>query len=158
MHFFATPTAKLALTLATFLAIGSTNPVQQAAQQQQPLGLAKDSSSGASTPTPTTHTSSALTTVDSLVLNPFAFQREAQEQPLAKKPTSLSTSTTTNTIGPTTTSTATITMTRYVESAGVTSVPTAVQTWYAGQKETGCDRTACASCRVWYNCDDQGEW
>lgn len=27
-----------------------------------------------------------------------------------------------------------------------------VQTWYGGQKRSGCDRTACASCRVWYQC------
>lgn len=43
------------------------------------------------------------------------------------------------------------TRTRYV-AGGRTLVPDAVQTWYAGQKLTGCDRTACASCRFWYLC------
>ncbi|KAK3672096.1 hypothetical protein LTR78_008066 [Recurvomyces mirabilis] len=28
-----------------------------------------------------------------------------------------------------------------------------VQTWYGGQKESGCDKTACASCRHRYKCE-----
>lgn len=49
------------------------------------------------------------------------------------------------------TSTITAILTRYTEDR-TTAVPEAVQTWYAGQREEGCDRTACASCRVWYRC------
>lgn len=56
------------------------------------------------------------------------------------------------------TSTITAHLTRYTEG-GTTAVPEAVQTWYAGQREEGCDRTACASCRVWYRCAGlQGAW
>ncbi|KAK4888943.1 hypothetical protein LTR27_012223 [Elasticomyces elasticus] len=33
-----------------------------------------------------------------------------------------------------------------------TPVADAVQTWYGGQKPTGCDKTACASCRWFYQC------
>ncbi|KAK3626294.1 hypothetical protein LTR56_019871 [Elasticomyces elasticus] len=29
-----------------------------------------------------------------------------------------------------------------------------VQTWYGGQKAAGCDKTACASCRWFYQCQD----
>lgn len=50
----------------------------------------------------------------------------------------------------------TATLTRYTADE-TTAVPEAVQTWYAAQKEEGCDRTACASCRVWYACEGFGE-
>jgi len=53
-------------------------------------------------------------------------------------------------------STITATLTRYTADE-TTNVPEAVQTWYAAQKEEGCDRTACASCRVWYECGGFGE-
>jgi hypothetical protein len=53
-------------------------------------------------------------------------------------------------------STITATLTRYTADE-TTAVPEAVQTWYAAQKEEGCDRTACASCRVWYACEGFGE-
>ncbi|GAB7326798.1 hypothetical protein MBLNU13_g10738t2 [Cladosporium sp. NU13] len=52
-------------------------------------------------------------------------------------------------------STITATLTRYTADE-ITAVPEAVQTWYAAQKEEGCDRTACASCRVWYACEGFG--
>lgn len=55
----------------------------------------------------------------------------------------------------TSTTTATATRFRYV-SEGITAVPAAVQTWYAGQQEEGCDRTACACCRVYYDCGQFG--
>lgn len=47
--------------------------------------------------------------------------------------------------------TVTASRTRYT-SDSTTNIPEAVQTWYAAQKTAGCDRTACASCRVWYGC------
>lgn len=53
-------------------------------------------------------------------------------------------------------STITATLTRYTADE-TTAVPEAVQTWYAAQREAGCDRTACASCRVWYACEGFGE-
>jgi len=53
-------------------------------------------------------------------------------------------------------STITATLTRYTADE-TTAVPEAVQTWYAAQREEGCDRTACASCRVWYACEGFGE-
>ena len=52
-------------------------------------------------------------------------------------------------------STITATLTRYTADE-TTAVPEAVQTWYAAQREEGCDRTACASCRVWYECGGSG--
>ena len=52
-------------------------------------------------------------------------------------------------------STITATLTRYTADE-TTAVPEAVQTWYAAQREEGCDRTACASCRVWYECGGFG--
>lgn len=77
------------------------------------------------------------------------------QQPLLQPPTTL------HTIASTSTSyaflLATQTRTRYIDDDGSTAVPRPVQTWYAGQKERGCDRTACASCWVWYGCRG-GEW
>lgn len=52
-------------------------------------------------------------------------------------------------------STITATLTRYTADE-TTAVPEAVQTWYAAQQEEGCDRTACASCKVWYECGGFG--
>jgi hypothetical protein len=54
-----------------------------------------------------------------------------------------------------TTSTTTEPRTRYTMD-GTTDVPKVVQAWYAAQKAEGCDRTACASCRVWYECEGFG--
>ncbi|KAK4552292.1 hypothetical protein LTR86_010463 [Recurvomyces mirabilis] len=45
-------------------------------------------------------------------------------------------------------------ITVYNEPASTTSTSAPiVQTWYGGQKETGCDKTAYASCRYWYKCE-----
>lgn len=49
-------------------------------------------------------------------------------------------------------STITATLTRYTADE-TTDVPLAVQTWYGAQRAEGCDRTACASCRMWYSCE-----
>jgi hypothetical protein len=49
----------------------------------------------------------------------------------------------------------TATLTRYVAD-DTTDVPAAVQTWYGAQRAEGCDRTACASRRVWYSCEEFG--
>jgi hypothetical protein len=84
-----------------------------------------------------------------------------QQQPLQQFPMqqqeSLAEDQTTTTLHTTVTSyvlysTITATLTRYTVDE-TTAVPEAVQTWYAAQKEEGCDRTACASCRVWYECE-----
>ena len=75
-----------------------------------------------------------------------------QQEPLEVQTTTLHTTVTSYVLY----STITATLTRYTADE-TTAVPEAVQTWYAAQKEEGCDRTACASCRVWYACEGFGE-
>lgn len=78
----------------------------------------------------------------------------ALQQPLRDITLTLTYTTTVHTTS-TLWATSTITATRY----DTTAVPEAVQTWYAGQHTQGCDRTACASCRVWYACGKaDGVW
>lgn len=74
-----------------------------------------------------------------------------QQQPLVDQTTTLHTTVTSYILY----STITATLTRYTADE-TTAVPEAVQTWYAAQREEGCDRTACASCRVWYECGGFG--
>lgn len=46
-----------------------------------------------------------------------------------------------------------------LQTVATTSTHPAVQRWYGGQKEEGCDKTACANCRWWYKCQESGvEW
>lgn len=44
------------------------------------------------------------------------------------------------------------TYTKTLKGSPLSFTRPAVQTWYGGQKKTGCDKTACASCRYWYKC------
>jgi hypothetical protein len=88
-------------------------------------------------------------------LHQFSMQQQQQQQePLGDhaQTTTLHTTVTSYILY----STITATLTRYTADE-TTDVPEAVQTWYAAQKEKGCDRTACASCRVWYECGGFGE-
>lgn len=78
----------------------------------------------------------------------------ALQQPLRDITSTLTYTTTIHTTS-TLWATRTISATRY----DTTAVPEAVQTWYAGQYTKGCDPTACASCRVWYECGEaDGVW
>ncbi|RMY15152.1 hypothetical protein D0868_01035 [Hortaea werneckii] len=48
---------------------------------------------------------------------------------------------------------ATITLTHTHTATASPTAERVVQTWYGGQKKYGCDKTACASCRWYYNCE-----
>ncbi|KAI6896963.1 hypothetical protein KC318_g2417 [Hortaea werneckii] len=48
---------------------------------------------------------------------------------------------------------ATITLTHTHTATASPTAEKVVQTWYGGQKKYGCDKTACASCRWYYNCE-----
>ncbi|RMY77683.1 hypothetical protein D0863_01167 [Hortaea werneckii] len=48
---------------------------------------------------------------------------------------------------------ATITLTHTHTATASPTTEKVVQTWYGGQKKYGCDKTACASCRWYYNCE-----
>lgn len=74
--------------------------------------------------------------------------QEPMQDPLESLTTTLHTTITSYIM----TRTVTESRTRYT-SDSTTNIPEAVQTWYAAQKTEGCDRTACASCRVWYKCE-----
>jgi hypothetical protein len=81
------------------------------------------------------------------ILNQQPLQNRIQE-PLADLTTTLHTTVTSYVVY----STMTATLTRYVADE-TTAIPAAVQTWYGAQHADGCDRTACASCRMWYQCE-----
>lgn len=89
-----------------------------------------------------------------ILINNMNNPQGALQQPLRDI---TSTQTYTTTIHATLThyTTSTVTATRYE----TTAVPEVVQTWYAGQHTEGCDRTACASSRVWYERGEvDGAW
>ena len=81
------------------------------------------------------------------ILNQQPLQHPIQE-PLGDLTTTLHTTVTSYVLY----STITATLTRYTADE-TTDVPAAVQTWYGAQHAEGCDRTACASCRMWYQCE-----
>jgi hypothetical protein len=81
------------------------------------------------------------------ILNQQPLQNPMQE-PLGDLTTTVHTTVTSYVVY----STMTATLTRYVADE-TTAVPEAVQTWYGAQRAEGCDRTACASCRMWYQCE-----
>jgi len=78
--------------------------------------------------------------------------QEPIQEPLEDLTTTLHTTVTSYIL----TRTVTASRTRYT-SDSTTNIPEAVQTWYAAQRTEGCDRTACASCRVWYGCEGEFE-
>jgi hypothetical protein len=99
----------------------------------------------ASSPTITAH----------IIPNNPPFQPNQRQQPLQQPPTVLTTTLHTTVTSYASTSMITATLTRYTAD-DTTDVPAAVQTWYGAQRTEGCDRTACASCRVWYECEGTG--
>jgi hypothetical protein len=82
----------------------------------------------------------------------FIPNQQPLQEPLAVLTTTLHTTVTSYA----STSMITATLTRYTAD-DTTDVPAAVQTWYSAQRAEGCDRTACASCRVWYSCEGFGD-
>jgi hypothetical protein len=95
---------------------------------------------------------SSTVTAHVMLNNPrFIPNQQPLQEPLAVLTTTLHTTVTSYA----STSMITATLTRYTAD-GTTDVPAAVQTWYSAQRAEGCDRTACASCRVWYSCEGFG--
>jgi hypothetical protein len=100
------------------------------------------------------HIAFSLAVVAHVMLNSPRFipNQQPLQEPLAVLTTTLHTTVTSYA----STSMITATLTRYTAD-DTTDVPAAVQTWYSAQRAEGCDRTACASCRVWYSCGGFGD-